>query len=232
MKRWRRQRRGISRAAVLWLPERKMHGRICKLSTGIRRAGRGTGTVWRIQDDTAGLGSVDLNRITPMPVWMREEPLSAGTVRRQGGENCWLDWRQANWGTRWNTLKAQASAAAYDGGDTILFYTQDAGVPVLMQHASRLCPDAALLYAWASRDVGMDCGAARYRDGEILAQICPRPASRQAYVLSFDILREPPEAFGLRYDPDAGTYVYEAEQKQKKENGEYGNHFGQDHIGV
>ena len=164
-----------------------------------------------IQDDTAGLGSVDLNRITPMPVWMREEPLSAGTVRRQGGENCWLDWRQANWGTRWNTLKAQASAAAYDGGDTILFYTQDAGVPVLMQHASRLCPDAALLYAWASRDVGMDCGAARYRDGEILAQICPRPASRQAYVLSFDILREPPEAFGLRYDPDAGTYVYEAE---------------------
>lgn len=80
-----------------------------------------------IQDDTAGLGSVDLNRITPMPVWMREEPLSAGTVRRQGGENCWLDWRQANWGTRWNTLKAQASAAAYDGGDTILFYTQDAG---------------------------------------------------------------------------------------------------------
>jgi hypothetical protein len=51
-------------------------------------------------------------------------------------------------------------------------------------------------------------------------------------VLSFDILREPPEAFGLRYDPDAGTYVYEAEQKQKKENGEYGNHFGQDHIGV
>ena len=120
-----------------------------------------------IQDDTAGLGSVDLNRITPMPVWMREEPLGAGTVRRQGGENCWLDWRQANWGTRWNTLKAQASAAAYDGGDTILFYTQDAGVPVLMQHASRLCPDAALLYAWASRDVGMDCGAARYRDGEI-----------------------------------------------------------------
>lgn len=72
-----------------------------------------------IQDDTAGLGSVDLNRITPMPVWMREEPLSAGTVRRQGGENCWLDWRQANWGTRWNTLKAQASAAAYGGGDTI-----------------------------------------------------------------------------------------------------------------
>ena len=72
-----------------------------------------------IQDDTAGLGSVDFNRITPMPVWMREEPLSAGTVRRQGGENCWLDWRQANWGTRWNTLKAQASAAAYDGGDTI-----------------------------------------------------------------------------------------------------------------
>ena len=69
-----------------------------------------------IQDDTAGLGSVDLNRITPMPVWMREEPLSAGTVRRQGGENCWLDWRQANWGTRGNTLKAQASAAAYDGG--------------------------------------------------------------------------------------------------------------------
>ena len=105
-------------------------------------------------------------------------------------------------------------------------------MPVLMQHASRLCPDAALLYAWASRDLGMDCGAARYRDGEILAQICPRPASRQAYELSFDILREPPEAFGLRYDPDAGTYVYEAEQKQKKENGEYGNHFGQDHIGV
>ena len=48
----------------------------------------------RDRDDTAGLGSVDLNRITPMPVWMREEPLSAGTVRRQGGENCWLDWRR------------------------------------------------------------------------------------------------------------------------------------------
>lgn len=89
-----------------------------------------------IQDDTAGLGSVDLNRITPMPVWMREEPLGAGTVRRQGGENCWLDWRQANWGTRWNTLKAQASAAAYDGGDTMWW--------LVMAAASQRCTRIAL----------------------------------------------------------------------------------------
>ena len=37
----------VYKRQVLWLPERKLHGRICELSTGIRRAGRGTGTVWR-----------------------------------------------------------------------------------------------------------------------------------------------------------------------------------------
>lgn len=109
-----------------------------------------------IQDDTAGLGSVDFNRITPMPVWMREEPLSAGTVRRQGGENCWLDWRQANWGTRWNTLKAQASAAAYDGGDTMQNFSEspkDAAVSSLSQILLGTVPQKYYLSAKACRGI-------------------------------------------------------------------------------
>ena len=86
-------------------------------------AGRGTELLGAIQDDTAGLGSVDLNRITPMPVWMREEAgrrygAQAGQEKTAG----WTGGRQT--GERGGTLKAQASAAAYDGGDPILFYTR------------------------------------------------------------------------------------------------------------
>lgn len=167
-----------------------------------------------------------------MPVWMREEPLSAGTVRRQGRRKLLAGLAAGKLG---NAVE-HAEGTGQCGG-----IRRRRHHPVL--YAGRRCAgaDAARVPALSGRRPALRLGQPgrwyglrrRAVQGRRNTGANMSAAGKQAaYVLSFDILREPPEAFGLRYDPDAGTYVYEAEQKQKKENGEYGNHFGQDHIGV
>ena len=54
-----------------------------------------------IKKDTEGLGSIDFNKIVPMPDTVFKGNLGA-EERNIYGTNNWLDWSLENWNTKWN----------------------------------------------------------------------------------------------------------------------------------
>lgn len=155
-----------------------------------------------------GRGSIDLNRITPMPPWVFRQPTNQALLKKYGEENCSRGWCLANWGTSQNVLRPERSARKYDGGDAIVFDTEDSDVRELIRKLSLVFKDLYIDYLWASEDIGVNMGSVQYRDGEALIEFIPTPGTRAAIERSLDILGARAADYGLIYDPSAGNYVY------------------------
>lgn len=56
----------------------------------------------RIKNDEYGVGTVDFQKILPMPDEVYKENLSAAE-KAVHWKNNWYDWSAANWGTKWNS---------------------------------------------------------------------------------------------------------------------------------
>lgn len=60
-----------------------------------------------IKDDSLGIGTIDFNKITPMPRWVygSSPDVKAITIddeEKWGKENLWFNWTRRNWGTKSN----------------------------------------------------------------------------------------------------------------------------------
>ena len=161
-----------------------------------------------IADRRYGRGSVDFNRITPMPPWVYRQPTNLALLEKYGGENCSRGWCGKHWGTEQNTLRPERSAKAYDGGSSIRFDTADSDVRELMRKLSLVFGELYLDYLWASEDIGSSVGAVQYRDGETLIEFIPTPGTRAAVEKSLDILGARAADYGLVYNPASGNYEY------------------------
>ena len=150
-----------------------------------------------IADERCGRGSVDLNRITPMPPWVYRQPTNLALLDKYGEENCARGWCLAHWGTPQNALRPEVSAEEYDGGSTVCFDTEDRDVRELIRKLSLVFKDLCLDYLWASEDVGTDVGAVQYRDGEAGIEFIPTPGTRAAVEKSLDILGGRAADYGL-----------------------------------
>lgn len=160
-----------------------------------------------IQSKDAGPGSIDFNAITPMPQWVYSKQLDHDTADARAQE-CWLAWRQEQWGTRWNAIDAAQSAKRYDGGDTIFFMTKETDVRDLMRKLSLMFPQAVFDYLWSDEDIGKAAGALQYTNGAVTFSYLPRQESRDAYELAFDVLHGTAQEYGLALDPHKDTYFY------------------------
>lgn len=171
-----------------------------------------------LQDDAAGIGSVDFNAIEPMPPWIYSGALSPEAEERYGAENCWKQWCLSHWGCARNALFPQRSAEEYDGGNTILFFTEDCDVRQLMGKLSLVFKHLRFDYMWADEETGKSAGLVSFRDGVATPKILPKSYSREAYELAFDTFGTRPEDHGLI--PDTGTYIYRKEEEIDEDNGE------------
>ena len=54
-----------------------------------------------IQNEKYGIGSIDFQKIIPMPSNIYRGNLGQKELERYG-ENNWYDWSVKNWGTKWN----------------------------------------------------------------------------------------------------------------------------------
>lgn len=167
-----------------------------------------------IADQRYGRGSVDLNRITPMPPWVYRQPTNLTLLDKYGEENCARGWCLAHWGTPQNALRPEESAEEYDGGTTICFDTEDRDVRELMRKLSLVFNDLCLDYLWASEDVGTDVGAVQYRDGEAGIEFIPTPGTRAAVEKSLDILGGRAADYGLIFNPASGNYEYKGGEQR------------------
>ena len=169
-----------------------------------------------IADRTLGRGSVDFNRIAPMPPWVFREATNRDLLKKYGEENCSRGWCMKHWGCAQNVLHPEETQRLYDNGDTLRFDTEDNDVWELIQKLSLIFKDVYLDYLWASEDVGSNVGAMQFKDGEILIEFIPASGSRVAVEKSLDILGARATDFGLVYDANSGNYEYRGSDRLGK----------------
>ncbi len=161
-----------------------------------------------IADRRYGRGSVDFNRITPMPPWVYRQPTNLALLEKYGEENCSRGWCLNHWGTPQNVLHPEKAVKSYDGGSSIRFETEDRDVRELIRKLSLVFKELYLDYLWASQDIGSNVGAVQYRDGEALIEFIPAPGTRAAIEKSLDILGARAADYGLAFNPASGNYEY------------------------
>ena len=171
-----------------------------------------------IQNDTAGIGSIDFNKTEPMPPWVYSGELSPEAERRYGADNCWKQWCVSHWGCSRNALFPERSAEEYDGGDTILFFAEDSDVRELMRKLSLIFKSVRFDYMWADEETGKNAGLGSFHDGIGNPRILPEAYSREAYELTFDTLGTTAIEHGLISDNN--TYFYGKEEEGYDDNSE------------
>ncbi|MDR0884522.1 MAG: hypothetical protein LBN05_07965 [Oscillospiraceae bacterium] len=159
-----------------------------------------------------GLGSIDFEKIIPMPEDIFRGDITFGDFQNRPTDN-WYDWSIANWGTKWNSYGYE-DFTDYDGGSEIQFHTAWSSPEPVMQRLSEMYPDVQFQHQWADEDIGHNVGEITYEGGEQVAYDVPTGGSKEAYEMAAEILEMPLSEFGLYYSEDTGSYVYHEQEKQ------------------
>ena len=99
--------------------------------------------------ETSGIGTIDFNKITPMPPWViKEASIEDGII--YGEENCDIGWMNANWGTKGNAFDI-----SYDSDNNLItFSTYWNPVLDLIVKLARIFPQVTLNYKWLDEVYG------------------------------------------------------------------------------
>lgn len=166
-----------------------------------------------IKNDELGVGTIDFNKITPMPKWVYGNSpeilgISLEDESRWGEDNTSSGWARNHWGTKWN---AYGQIDERSNEDTIFFETAWSGVPELIQKIAWIFPEIEIEYSFADEDLGSgNCGIYRFKYDEVKEQINYLSQSKEAYELSFDLVEGGiPEWFV--FDTNTNTYEYREE---------------------
>lgn len=69
-----------------------------------------------------GLGSIDFNKVIPMPEHIFRGNLGMAEREKYGKDN-WYDWSIAHWGTKWNSYGYDGAYTPQDFDEHIEFQT-------------------------------------------------------------------------------------------------------------
>ena len=152
-----------------------------------------------------GMGTIDFNKITPMPKWVFSGILGREDEEKYGKENCWYDWCCKNWGTKWN---AYGQPNKGNTENTICFETAWDGVPDLIQKLAWIFPNVIIEYSYSDEDFGYNVGKYRFRDTETLEEYLPVGGSKEAYELAFEVNGSTPEDYDMVFNKDINNYEY------------------------
>lgn len=124
-----------------------------------------------VKADEIGLGSIDFNKVIPMPDSIYQGPLGEDEMKKYGSNN-WYDWSLANWGTKWNSY-------GYDetkdnrSENTLCFNTAWSAPHPVIEQLAKMYPDVSITHKWADEDLGNNCGEFEYTDGERIREHFP-----------------------------------------------------------
>jgi len=161
-----------------------------------------------IKNDEIGTGSIDFNKITPMPEHIYRGDLGREEIEKYGAENCWYEWSIKNWGTKWNSYGYNKHTAENFDGSSIKFLTAWSSVSDLMKKLSSMFPDICFDYKWADEDFGYNTGKAEYKSGKTLSCYIPAGGSAEALELAASILDIDLAEAGYIYNESTGEYEY------------------------
>ena len=168
-----------------------------------------------IDKEFNGIGTIDFNKITPMPRWVYGSSpdvmgISIKDEEKYGVGNTSIEWSRDNWGTKWN---------AYSQGDnrntenTIYFQTAWNNVAELIRKVAWIFPGIEIEYSYCDEDFGSNLGRYRFADTEILEEYLPEGRSKEAYELALAIEQSTPKEKYIRYNAEIDNYEYFEEEE-------------------
>lgn len=165
-----------------------------------------------IKDENLGPGTIDFNKITPMPPWIfgfnpKVTGITIEDEKKYGGENTSIEWGWKHWGTKWNAYRQPDERSKYG---TVYFTTAWAGVADLIEKIAWMFPDVIIDYAYADEDFGYNVGMYQFKDTQYRSFI-PKNGSLNAYEMAMQITQTRPEEQYLRYNPAIHNYEYYGE---------------------
>ena len=146
-----------------------------------------------IQQEEYGIGSIDFEKICPMPE----------------GED-WYSWRSSadNWNTKWNAYGYKELPPYQPGSNEICFLTAWNRPEPVIRKLSAMFPDARLIHQWADEDIGQNVGEALYENGFCLEECEPIFGSNEAIEMAAEIIGTDLTSLGYQILEDGGNYVY------------------------
>ena len=152
-----------------------------------------------IQNEKYGIGSIDFQKIIPMPSNIYRGDLGQ-KERERYGENNWYDWSVKNWGTKWNAY-GYDETFSYTPGEPLLFLTAWSSPHPILEQLSEKYPDMEITHEWADEDIGNNCGRCSYLGGERTEEWTP-DFEEEAVEFACEVWGTSPEDEGLLNDPD------------------------------
>lgn len=106
----------------------------------------------KIKNDEAGIGTIDFEKIIPMP-----DNIFKGNLGPKEWElyskNNWYDWSVANWGTKWNAYGFDPDTD-YSKEKELRFLTAWSAPHPILEKLAKMFPDVKLEHEWADEDNG------------------------------------------------------------------------------
>lgn len=111
-----------------------------------------------IKSDEIGLGSIDFNKVIPMPEHIFSGNLGMAEREKYGKDN-WYDWSISNWGTKWNSYGYDGAYTPQDfDGEHIEFQTAWSRPENVIAALAAKYPDLSFEHKWADEDFGYNTG--------------------------------------------------------------------------
>ena len=147
-----------------------------------------------IKNNELGIGTVDFQKIIPMP-----DDIYTGDLgpkeRELYGEKNWYDWRRANWGTKWNCYGYE-EGIDYSQTDSLWFQTAWSAPHPILQKLTEMFPEIEFKHQWADEDIGYNCGQHRYFGGERTDEFYPE-SEFDRIRFAAEVLEVDPQEYGL-----------------------------------
>ncbi len=113
----------------------------------------------QIKNDKYGIGTIDFEKIIPMPSNIFRGDLGPKEHERYGKNN-WYDWSVHNWGTKWNAY--EFPDRPYQIGAPLCFLTAWSAPHPILEKLTEMFPDIEITHEWADEDIGQNCGRRCY----------------------------------------------------------------------
>ena len=158
----------------------------------------------KIKNDEYGLGTIDFEKIIPMPDSIYRGDLGKAEMEKYGKNN-WYDWRVGHWGTKWPAYGFDETVD-YSQNNTIEFQTAWAAPHPVIEQLAKMYPDITITHKWADEDLGMNCGEYEYADGERIREYYPE-VSKERLDFALDMWGLDPAELGLAVNGYGNDYV-------------------------
>lgn len=124
-----------------------------------------------VKNDEFGVGTIDFEKVIPMPADHYPGPLGKREQELYGNRN-WLDFSLANWGCKGNAYGYPSNSDRITP-DRLFFVSGYSAPHMILEKLSQMYPDIKFSHEWASDDLGMNCGRHEYYGGERIEEYYP-----------------------------------------------------------